>query len=763
MPGSPSSQDLVPQSGPQTDRTTRSVDYDQNRHSHSGMNMNATGVNALPPKLPSPATTLNKIVSSGSLSTHSGYLLPPQLAPVYGADRASQHSESPSAMSPRTNPGSDTGGYVPQQQYQNSQLYHPTVPDAVPPPGSDVYPAAAATASVGNGTIGTGMLHLPPLPLPPRMTNANSNPMLAMPQQYHTQQYHYHPQHQHQHQYLRGYGTAGAGSSNVSEDGNSYNAGGNYHNNVPRSASWAQLHPSTSYGSLDHLAQVQYSQYAAAQQHQQQQYNSMNRQPGSVGAFPLSPPVDSMDFTGANRFSYDGFMSGGTNRGPTLPPLPAGQVNALNWQQKQNFPPSDKIATLGPGATEVVWALGLGNRVVAVSDCCDYPSEVASRAKAARCLSPASILTTTGGSSSQGSSVHSPMKATGSGFNSSPGSSANLQALSLGGSAASKDRSLCLNKLFHGPFRVEDQVLARERPGLIIYEDEEPAPLPIAEGKEDTFGGTAQRSYSLGTAHSIGTNDSTPSEPLSPEHPEQAQQPGALGRAVYDAVMAVGLQTSCRVLCLRRSTLADVLSGILAVGEAAGIGDEAVRAVDRLRARLRRVGVESARAAASSLTTYAMRPRVLVLRSLQPLVAEGRWAADMVMLAGGEFGLTQSGDPPRTLTWSEIVEFAPEVLVIAGMRDGSGPRTFHDLCAVAALPGWWLIPAVKSGAVFVCEEALVRRGGPRLVEGCEALARMVHGDGVSVCCPPRAVMKLSLRPGQRCRPRLLPTYFMAYC
>jgi hypothetical protein len=50
----------------------------------------------------------------------------------------------------------------------------------------------------------------------------------------------------------------------------------------------------------------------------------------------------------------------------------------------------------------------------------------------------------------------------------------------------------------------------------------------------------------------------------------------------------------------------------------------------------------------------------------------------------------------------------------------------------------------------------------RLIDGTEALARMLHGDGVSACCPPRSAMKLSLRPGQRCRQRLLPNYFMPY-
>jgi len=136
----------------------------------------------------------------------------------------------------------------------------------------------------------------------------------------------------------------------------------------------------------------------------------------------------------------------------------------------------------------------------------------------------------------------------------------------------------------------------------------------------------------------------------------------------------------------------------------------------------------------------------------------------MVALAAGESGhWMQPGDASRQMTWDEVLAFSPEVIVIAGLVDGNGARTFRDISSAASLPGWWAFPAVRSGLVFVCEDVLLLRPGPRVVEGTESLARMMYGDAVSVCCPPRAVLKLSLRPGQRCRPRLLPNYFMAYC
>ncbi len=48
------------------------------------------------------------------------------------------------------------------------------------------------------------------------------------------------------------------------------------------------------------------------------------------------------------------------------------------------------------------------------------------------------------------------------------------------------------------------------------------------------------------------------------------------------------------------------------------------------------------------------------------------------------------------------------------------------------------------------------------VEGTEALARMLHPELVPWRCPDKAVLKLALHGGQRCRQRLLANYFQPY-
>ena len=50
----------------------------------------------------------------------------------------------------------------------------------------------------------------------------------------------------------------------------------------------------------------------------------------------------------------------------------------------------------------------------------------------------------------------------------------------------------------------------------------------------------------------------------------------------------------------------------------------------------------------------------------------------------------------------------------------------------------------------------------RLVEGVEALGHMLHPGLDLPRCPDKLVCKLALSGGQRCRPRLLPNYFLPF-
>ncbi len=82
------------------------------------------------------------------------------------------------------------------------------------------------------------------------------------------------------------------------------------------------------------------------------------------------------------------------------------------------------------------------------------------------------------------------------------------------------------------------------------------------------------------------------------------------------------------------------------------------------------------------------------------------------------------GDDPQQpypqLTLDAIVDADPEVIIVA--HAGASPES------VKARPGWQDISAVKNDRIYVVDPDIVNRPGPRLVEGLETLAKLLHPD-----------------------------------
>ena len=89
-------------------------------------------------------------------------------------------------------------------------------------------------------------------------------------------------------------------------------------------------------------------------------------------------------------------------------------------------------------------------------------------------------------------------------------------------------------------------------------------------------------------------------------------------------------------------------------------------------------------------------------------------------------------------------------------------HSLPEIANLASQPGWWALPAVQSGQVYIVDPARLSTPGPRVVEGVEVLSRILHPDLVEHKAPPGSVLKLWLDHGQRCRPRQLRNFFKEY-
>jgi ABC-type hemin transport system substrate-binding protein len=231
-----------------------------------------------------------------------------------------------------------------------------------------------------------------------------------------------------------------------------------------------------------------------------------------------------------------------------------------------------------------------------------------------------------------------------------------------------------------------------------------------------------------------------------------------------------------------------VLEFVTVLASAAGVPEQGALLCERLRARLRHTaaaarapasprpppptptpGAGPAAAAPRAAAAPARPLRVAVLCGLEPgsLRLAGLWVPEMVQLAGGAPapGGPSPGEPHARAEWAALQRAAPQALVLCAPGEAAGDAAARA-GALATLPGWWGLPAVRAGAVYVLDSSLIIDPGVNLIEGVELLAHLLaphaHAPPPAALAAgaeaPRA-LRLTLHGGQRCRPRLLPNFF----
>jgi iron complex transport system substrate-binding protein len=178
------------------------------------------------------------------------------------------------------------------------------------------------------------------------------------------------------------------------------------------------------------------------------------------------------------------------------------------------------------------------------------------------------------------------------------------------------------------------------------------------------------------------------------------------------------LPTRPEILWLTPKSMADIEANIRDLGVATGTDAEAERLIADGRSRLAQI--------ASLVADTRDRPRVFCLEWVDPVYCSGHWVPEMVELAGGMDALGRRGTDSVRISWDEVVEFAPAVLVV--MPCGySLEQARSQAMQLAGRPGWYELPAVKEGRVHAVDaNAYFARPGPRLARGVELLAHLLH-------------------------------------
>jgi iron complex transport system substrate-binding protein len=285
-----------------------------------------------------------------------------------------------------------------------------------------------------------------------------------------------------------------------------------------------------------------------------------------------------------------------------------------------------RICSLLPSATEIAFALGLGDQVVAVSHECDYPPDVSNRP----------VLTK--------SAIHQKIH----------------RSLEVDREVEQRGGDI---------YEIDEKLLEKLKPDLILTQE---------------------------LCHVCAVSY----------------------MKVKEAARVLDADT--KIVSLEPTNLEEIVDNILLVGRMTGkiaqaqkLSSQMLRRIDRVKEKAEKV---------------EHRPRVFFMEWLQPLWAGGHWIPQMVDYAGGFDGLGHLGKPSHRIGWDEVVEYQPEVIVLSpcGFDTNQVMKEAHML---ASYEEWDKIPAFQSSKVYaVNASAYFSRSGPRVVEGLEILAHIIHPE-----------------------------------
>jgi len=279
-----------------------------------------------------------------------------------------------------------------------------------------------------------------------------------------------------------------------------------------------------------------------------------------------------------------------------------------------------RIVSLAPHATELCFAIGLGDELIAVTHECDFPRAARELPRVTRNRLPA-------------------------GLSSSEIDAAVREATAGGGSI----------------YELDEELLRRLQPDLIVTQ-------------------------ALCSVCAVSYDDV--------------------------ATLASELAVQPRVISLDPHTLGETLADVRTVAQATGRRDEAIDLIARAAGRIDRVRLA---------VRGVRRPTVAALEWLDPPFTAGHWTPQLIEYAGGVDVLGSAGEPSQAVDWETLAAAEPEVVIV--MPCGyDAPRALEEARAHADR----LAELRASKVVAVDAAAYFSRPGPRLTDGLELLAHILH-------------------------------------
>jgi iron complex transport system substrate-binding protein len=199
--------------------------------------------------------------------------------------------------------------------------------------------------------------------------------------------------------------------------------------------------------------------------------------------------------------------------------------------------------------------------------------------------------------------------------------------------------------------------------------------------------------------------------------------------------LLTSLPSKPQILWLTPRNIEEIFDNLRDLGAATDRSETAERLIAEGRARLAKI-----EAATRPLVS---RPRVFCLEWMDPVYCSGHWVPEMVRIAGGFDKLGREGTDSVRIKWQDVLDWKPEVLMV--MPCGFDlEKAVEEAHLLTNYPGWNDLPAVRDGRVYAVDaNSYFARPGPRVVEGTELLAHLLHPDLFEWKGPANAFQRLA--------------------
>ena|SRR5215469_10502199 len=225
----------------------------------------------------------------------------------------------------------------------------------------------------------------------------------------------------------------------------------------------------------------------------------------------------------------------------------------------------------------------------------------------------------------------------------------------------------------------------------------------------------------IGSGQNIYQVDERLLEQLAPTHiltQDLCQVCAPSGNEITRALAALPVKP--RILWFTPHSIEEIFGNIRELGASTGRMIQAEELSAVADARLQNV-IELTR-------KTSLRPRVFCLEWIDPYYCCGHWVPEMVELAGGQDALGRKGADSVRISWTDIAGLSPEILVVSPCGFGV-EEAAEQAKQLLQQPGWNDLPAVLNDRVFAVDaNAYFSRPGPRVVDGVELLAHLIHPE-----------------------------------